>query len=77
MTQKYPNIYWLSDDEYGNVVGHVRLSLNGIMEPLMMYGQKEYVIGAVNEIMKLVEDFGVRIRGVKDKPVSIDYIRRR
>lgn len=39
------------------------------------YGMEPFVQGAINEIVSLAEDFGLRVRGI-DKPLSIELIRR-
>ncbi len=70
------NIYWLEELQYKKAMGQMRMQVGVALEPLRLYGQGIIVDGAIDEIMKLAEDFGLRVRG-KDKPISIDYIRRR
>jgi len=40
-----------------------------------VYGTEAFVHGAVQEIVRLAEDFGLKVRGV-DKIISIDKVRR-
>ena len=66
----------IPDKDYKKAVGQFRLSLNGVLENFKMYGMEVYIPGAIDEIIKLAEDFSLRVRGV-DKPISIDYVRRK
>ena len=66
----------LPQAEYDKAIGQFRLQLNGVLEPFRKYGLAEFIPGAIKEIVQLTEDFGLRVRGV-DKPISLDYIRRR
>ena len=68
--------HWLKEEEYKKAIGQLRLQVGAVMKPLRLYGQDIYVDGAIAEIIKLAEDFGLRVRGV-DKPISIEYIRRK
>ena len=70
-------IIWYEDTTYKKKMGQMRLQVGAVLQPLMMYGQKDVVDGAIIELMKLIEDFGLNIRGIKEKPISLDYIRRR
>lgn len=67
---------WLEDEQYRKIEGIFRLQLNKVMEPFRMYGLSEYIPGAIDEVVKLAVDFSLVMRG-KDKPVSIDYVRRK
>jgi hypothetical protein len=69
-------IPWLPDDEYAKAIGQFRLQLNGVFEPFRQYGQDVYVPGAIREIVKLTEDFSLRVRGV-DQPIDLDIVRRK
>lgn len=66
--------HWLSQEEYDKARSQLRLQLNGVFEPFKYYGQDIYVNGAIDECVKLAEDFSLRCRGV-DKIISIDRIR--
>ena len=65
---------WLPDEEYTKAVGQLRMQLSGVLEPFDMYGQGVYIPTAVSEIVKLAEDFGLRVRGV-DKPIDLGLVR--
>lgn len=67
-------INWLSEDEYRKSMTQLRLQLNGVLEPFDKHGLGVFIPGAVLEIVKLCEDFGLRVRGV-DKPISLEMIR--
>ena len=68
--------HWLDQDDYDKAVGQLRLQIGAALQPLCSYGQDVYVKGAIIEIVKLAEAFGMRVRGI-DKPISLDYIRRK
>ena len=65
----------LSDDEYNKAIGQLRLAVGSVLSVFNMYGQGVYIKGALEEIVRLAEDFGIRVRGI-DKPISVEYIRR-
>ena len=78
-----PDINWLSDEDYAKAVGQFRIQLNGVFDFLKvdeklpvryMYGLGYAIPGAIKEIVKLTEDFGLRVRGL-DKPISLEMIR--
>ncbi len=69
----YPRI---PEEEYNKAVGQLRLQLNGVFEPFNSYGLDIFIPGAISEVVRLAEDFGLRIRGV-DKPISLEYVRRK
>ena len=78
------DIHWLSQDEYDKAIGQLRLQVGAIFDFLKvddklpvryMYGYEPFIRGAVNEIVKLAEDFGLRVRGV-DRAISIVLVRR-
>ena len=80
--KKY-NITWLDDEEYAKAVGQLRMQANSIFDFLKVdeklpvryvYGLDVFIPGATTEIVKLCEDFALRVRGI-DKPISIDRIR--
>ena len=73
---KISGIHFLDELQYKKAMSQMRMQVGAVMEPLRLYGQGIIVDGAIEEVMKLVEDFGLRVRG-RDKPISIDYIRRR
>lgn len=67
-------VHWLSEESYEKAKGQLRLQLQGVFEPFDMYGQGIYIRMAVEEVLKLSEDFGLRIRGI-DKAIDIDHVR--
>lgn len=67
--QDYPNIHWLPDNDYQKAVTQLRLHIGNVLFPLRKYGQGYFVDGAINQITKLSEDFGLRVRGI-DHPID-------
>ncbi len=47
-----------------------------MLAPFCMYGMDVLVPGAVREIVRLAEDFGLRVRGV-DQAISLEDVRRK
>ncbi len=71
-----PNVHWLTDEDYKKAVGQLRLQLRGVFEPFDSYGLSVFIPGAVEEAVKLAEDFGLRVRGI-DKAISLEIVRRK
>lgn len=65
----------LSDEEYVKAIGQFRLAVGAALTCFDMYGLGVFIKGAQDEIVRLAEDFGLRVRGV-DKPIGIEYVRR-
>ena len=65
----------LSDEEYAKAIGQLRLAVGAVLQPFNMYGMGDYIGPAQAEIVKLAEDFGLRVRGI-DKPISVEYVKR-
>ena len=65
----------LSEDEYMKAIGQLRLAVGAVLQPFNMYGLGDYIGPAQAEIVKLCEDFGLRVRGI-DKPISVEYVKR-
>ena len=57
-------------------MGQFRLQLTGVFQPFNQYGLDIFILGAIHEIVKLAEDFSLRVRG-QDKPIDLSRIRRR
>ena len=74
MTNK-PSV-WLDDDQYEKAVGQLRLGVANVLSVFNMYGMGIMVEQAIVEVVKLSEDFGLRVRGI-DKPIGLSYIRRK
>lgn len=66
---------WLPQSDYDKAVGQLRLQVSNVMEPFRMYGQDVFIPQAVEEIVRLAEDFGLRVRGFA-KPLSLEQVRR-
>ena len=60
----------ISQMDYDKALGQFRLQLNGVMNCFRCYGMQEDVDGAMNEIVKLTEQFSMRVRG-KDIPIQV------
>ena len=73
--KEFGSIHWLSAEEYEKALGSVQTSLNDLLFPLRKYGQQDYCDEALNQIMELFEDFGLRVRGL-DIPISSEVIKR-
>ena len=72
---------WLSDEEYNKGLFLVQGAITEIMAPLRAHGQgkftDDYITGAIIDLKKLHEDFGLWVRGQRDKPISAKYVRRK
>lgn len=68
-------VHWLSDEDYAKAVGQLRLQLGGVFEPFRYYGHDVSIPQAIEEVVKLCEDFGLRVRGV-DKAIALETVRR-
>ena len=73
-TERIPGIYWLPDDKYAMAITQLRMQIGGTLEVFRVYGQDIFVDQAIIELVRLSEDFGLRVRGV-DKPISLDLVR--
>jgi len=60
------------DTDWSKAIGQFRLALNGIMNPLRMYGQGFYVDSASEEIVSLALQLHNRLEGV-DEPYFVNY----
>lgn len=65
----------LDEADYKKAIGQLRLAVGAILSVFNMYGMQEFIPQAQEEIVKVAEDFGLRVRGI-DKPISLEYIRR-
>jgi len=66
----------LPQEKYDKAIGIFRLQLNGVMVAFNMYGMGEMIPTAIDEIVRLTEDFGLAVRGV-DKIVSLERVRKK
>ena len=69
------DIHWLPEEEYQKAVTQLRMQLGGVFKPFRIYGLDVFTTGAVDEVVRLCEDFGLRVRGM-DKAISLEMIRR-
>ena len=60
----------IPQESYDKAIGQFRLQLNGIMNNFRCYGLDNDVDGAIPEIVKLAEQFSMRVRG-KDVPIKV------
>jgi len=60
----------LPEQEYKKAVGQFRLQLNGVFQPFKLYGLDILIPGAIDEVVELAEQFGMRVRGV-DVPIIL------
>ena len=76
---------YLEGESYTKPTGILRLQINGALNSIMPedsgpISKKEFEKVAsmiAVEIMDLVEDWGEVIRGIKDKPISLERVRRK
>uniref|UniRef100_A0A6M3KTN9 Uncharacterized protein n=1 Tax=viral metagenome TaxID=1070528 RepID=A0A6M3KTN9_9ZZZZ len=60
----------IPQEAYDKAVGQFRLGLNPIMNCFRCYGMERDVDAASEEIVKLAEQFGMRVRG-KSIPIKV------
>jgi len=60
----------IPQDDYNKALGQFRLQLNAIMNCFRCYGMEPDVDGAIPEIIRLTEQFAMRVRG-KDVPIMV------
>ena len=60
----------IPQESYDKALGQFRLQLGAIMNCFRCYGLQEDVDGAMLEIVKLAEQFAMRVRG-KDIPIMV------
>ena len=64
----------IEDEEHiSKAIGQFQLALNGIMNPLRLYGQGSYVDSASMEIVKLAWQLHWRLEGV-DIPYEVSSL---
>ena len=66
----------IPQEQYDKALGQFRLQLGSIMNCFRCYGLDQDVDGASDEIVKLAEQFGMRIRG-KNIPIRVREVPRR
>lgn len=73
---KPQGINWLPQEEYDKTISQLRLQLNGVFNVFNLYGQGVYIPLAIEECVRLAEDFGLKVRGVNNKPIALELVRR-
>lgn len=63
----------LEDSEFDKVIGQYRLKLNGLMQPLRLYGQGYYVEGAIEELVSLGIQLHLKLSGI-DMPYTVSNL---
>ena len=66
----------VSEEAYQKALTQLRLQLNGTMNCFRCYGMENDADGAILEIIKLTEQFAMRVRG-KDIPIKVRNTPRR
>ncbi|MBW2674930.1 MAG: hypothetical protein JRD89_16205 [Deltaproteobacteria bacterium] len=74
--EQIEGITWLSENDYSKARTQLKMSVTGVFTPFRLYGMDVYIPGAITEIVRLSEDFGLRVRGV-DKIINLDLLRGR
>jgi hypothetical protein len=60
----------LPEEQYRKLVGQLRLQVGEALHGLRLYGQSEYVDGAIDEVVELAETFSMATRG-KKTPIKL------
>jgi len=66
-----PETYWLSNEDYQKVVGHLSFDIQKVLGVFDCYGQGIFIRQATAEITRIAENFGLRVRGI-DKIITIE-----
>jgi len=62
----------LEDMDFDKHVGSFRLALGVVMRPLTMYGQREYVTSAMEEVISLAVQLYQKLSGIDVAPYHIN-----
>ena len=71
---KPPNYVWHDTDHYNKINGQARMLIAGALQDLRKHGNDVFVDGAVNTIMDVLIQYGMKIRG-KDIPYTVEIKR--
>lgn len=63
----------MTDSEYDKIIGQYQLALNGVMNPLTMYGQGDYVAQAIPVLTSLAVQLHHKMCGV-DMPYIVEKL---
>jgi len=61
------------DEQWDKAVGQFRLTLNGILKPLRLYGQGYYVDSASEEIVSLAIQLHEKLSGLDERPYIVNH----
>ena len=61
----------LPDEEFDKIIGQYRLQLNGLLQPLRLYGQGHYVEGLIPELERLGIQLYYKLSGL-DVPYEVE-----
>ncbi len=61
----------MADEEDDKIIGQFRLNLNGILNPLRLYGQGNFVDEASEEIVSLALQLHHKLSGI-DQPFTVN-----
>jgi hypothetical protein len=64
----------LTEEEFDSIIGHYRLKLNGLLKPLRMYGQGEYVDMVTNQLVSIGVQLHFKLSGIDESPYVIEDI---
>lgn len=72
MTESREEELWeeYEEEHYQKVLGQFRLTMNGLMAPLRLYGQAQYVDSVTKEIEKLAWQLHWKLEGI-DIPYEV------
>lgn len=65
-----PEYNWLTDDQYNKLKFQLRGQFVAILNVFNCYGMNNDVLQAIEECVKVTENFGMAVRG-NDKPIHI------
>ncbi len=61
------------DEKWGKAIGQFRLVLNGVMNPLRLYGQGHYVDTVSEEIVSLAIQLHEKLSGLDERPYIVNH----
>lgn len=60
---------WLDEDEYDHAVGSARMKVSQLLQYFNCYGLGDQITPITQAIIDVMEDFGMRVRGL-DKEIG-------
>lgn len=61
--------------EEDKVLGQFKLTLGGILQPLTKYGQEDYVLMVIPEIVSLAYQLHLKLSGIDEPFIINDHIK--